>query len=844
MQRTLPLLLLLVIFSFSSNAQQFISSTDSSTDSTLTEDIIRCYTVEYHELRKSKDLKIPSTKDFEQVMAAQIEAAAADPENNGILKGVLQIPVIVHVVHFGEPVGSGANIAAEQVYSQIEVMNEDFRRMADTRGFNSDSRGADTQIEFVPALVDPQGNLLPEPGIHRYQGPLPAYVLEDIDLLIKPATIYDPNRYLNMWTVNFAALLLGYAQFPDPAHGFAMGVGCDTGAAETDGVVMGYQAFGSRDKYPEGTYHNNYDLGRTVTHEVGHWLGLRHIWGDGGCGVDDFCGDTPEAAASNGRCPTGKESCGSVDMIENYMDYTYDACMNIFTNDQTLRMRTVLTKSSRRRELLSSTVHLQPVALDAAIINIVSPKGQRCNGNSVPEVLLRNLGQSTLTSVAIHYQVDAGDVQTFQWTGALENGEIELVSLPAISAPDGKHTFTAYTAAPNGGADARTGNDRWQDDFIISGVGEKLDFLEAFEGGLYPPSNKWQIENADRCESWSPYSNITGADGQLSTTVFLNYYDYNAKGSTDGLVLPLLNLNTPEDAALSFDVAYADAGSAQDKLEVFVSVDCGLTYHNIYSKAGAALATAPQQDGAFYPEADQWRRESISLNHYRSSQALIKFVGTNAYGNNIFLDNIYVSGASEEAEPIVLKKFTASQISDGIELQWLTSAEENYLYFEVERAADGKTFESVLSVAAKKGNGTGASYKAIDNQPYSGTTYYRLRIVRDRGLNDLYSQTISIKSKGDQTGARTAQAPAPNGFQGLYPNPSRGSFELAFEARQAGPISIQLINSMGQILHSQEGRCQPGINQTSVQTSGMSKGIYFVLLHMPDGIIKDKIIIQ
>ncbi len=844
MRRPLLVLLLLIFFSISSNAQLFTPSTSSLTDSTLIQDVIRCYTVEYHELRKSKDLSIPTTEDYEKVMAAQIEAAQADPENNGILKGVLQIPVIVHVVHFGEPVGTGTNIAAAQVYSQIDVMNEDFRRMADTRGFNTDTRGADTQIEFVPALVDPEGNLLPEPGIHRYQGPLPAYVLEDIDLLIKPATIYDPNRYLNMWTVRFAALLLGYAQFPDPAHGLAGGLGCDTGGADTDGVVMAFDSFGSSEKYPEGTYNAPYDLGRTVTHEVGHWLGLRHIWGDGGCGVDDFCGDTPESDASNSGCNLNDVSCGSVDMVQNYMDYTYDACMNIFTNDQTLRMRTVLTKSPRRRELISSTVHLQPVALDAAIIDIVSPKGQRCNGNAVPEVLLRNLGQSTLTSVNIHYQVDAGEVKTYQWTGALENGAIELVSLPAISAPDGNHALTVYTTAPNGSTDARTFNDRWQDDFIISSVGEKLDFLEAFEGGLFPPSNKWHIENEDRCESWSPYSNITGADGQLTTSVFLNYYDYDAQGSTDGLVLPLLNLNTTEDTNLEFNVAYAEAGDAQDKLEVFVSVDCGLTFKNIYSKAGADLATAPQQDGAFYPEAGEWRREVINLNNYRSSQALIKFVGTNAYGNNIYLDEIYVSGASATAEPITLKKFTASQLSNGVELQWLTNSEENYLHFELERSADGNTFEAVATVAAKKGNGTGAAYKAMDTEPYRGTTHYRLKIVRDRGLNDLYSQTISIKTNGSNTGTRTAQLENTSLLKGLYPNPTRGNFELTFDAAQAGAISLQLINSMGQILHTQEGRCQPGTNQTSVRTSGMPKGIYFVVLHTPDGTLKDKVIIQ
>ena len=616
----------------------------------LPEEPIRCYTVEYHELRKQSNLRIPSTQDFENTMAAQIAAAQQDNLNNGILQGVLRIPVIVHVVHFGEVVGTGANIAAAQVYSQIDVMNEDFRRKTGSLGYNSDSRGADTEIEYVPAEYDPEGNKLAEPGIRRYRGPLPAYVLEDIDLLIKPATIYDPTRYLNMWTVNFAALLLGYAQFPDPAHGLASGLGCDDGGASTDGVVMGYNAFGSRAKYPAGTYHRNYDLGRTVTHEVGHYLGLRHIWGDGGCGVDDYCGDTPVAGASNSGCPKGKVSCGSVDMIENYMDYTYDNCMNIFTNDQTLRMRTVLTKSTRRRELLSSTVHLVPVARDAAIIDIVSPRGEKPSGNIVPEVLLRNLGQSTLTSVVINYQVNSGLVRKYQWTGSLKTSEIALVTLPAISARDGSNTFNAYTSNPNGGTDERTFNDKWSDAFVVSKSGQKLPFSESFDGGLYPPSNKWYIENADRCVSWSPYSNIVGSDGQPTSVTFLDYYEYSATGTKDGLVMPLINLNNAADPTLQFDVAYSQTGGSRDQLQVFVSVDGGSTYDKVYDKSGADLATTAPASGAFYPSsASHWRPESISLNNYRTSQVLIKFVGTNDYGDNIFVDNITVTAGQKNA---------------------------------------------------------------------------------------------------------------------------------------------------------------------------------------------------
>jgi len=124
------------------------------------------------------------------------------------------------------------------------------------------------------------------------------------------------------------------------------------GTALTDGIVVGYKYFGSSEKGDFPELYAPYNLGRTTTHEVGHWLGLRHIWGDGDCTVDDFCEDTPPAAAPNNGCPEGAISCAAFDMYENYMDYSYDACMNIFTQCQKNRMRQVLETSPRRKSVV------------------------------------------------------------------------------------------------------------------------------------------------------------------------------------------------------------------------------------------------------------------------------------------------------------------------------------------------------------------------------------------------------------------------------------------------------------------------------------------------------------
>ena len=279
-------------------------------------------------------------------------------QTQSVATPVMRIPVVVHVVHNGEPVGTGPNISRAQVVSQIDVLNEDFRRSPGSRGFNDHPDGVDTEIEFYLAELDPDGVPLEEPGIDRVDGgraEWPKGLLRNpIETRLKPVTFWDPSRYFNIWTVNFGGFLsrdlLGYAQFPSES-GLA-GLSADGGLAETDGIVVGYKYFGSSDKGNFPQLFPPFDLGRSTTHEVGHWLGLRHIWGDGDCGVDDFCEDTPPAGGPNFGCPVEADSCGAIEMVENYMDYSDDACMNVFTADQKQRMRTVLEVSPRRRELL------------------------------------------------------------------------------------------------------------------------------------------------------------------------------------------------------------------------------------------------------------------------------------------------------------------------------------------------------------------------------------------------------------------------------------------------------------------------------------------------------------
>ncbi|HMT12049.1 MAG TPA: M43 family zinc metalloprotease, partial [Ignavibacteria bacterium] len=243
---------------------------------------------------------------------------------------VITIPVVVHVI-WNLPV---QNISDDQVLSQIDVLNKDFRRMnSDTTNTPAPWKplGADCQIEFKMARRDPNGN--PTLGITRTQTSVVEFGQSSSVKFTSQGGHdgWDRDRYLNLWTCNIGAQLLGYATFPG-------------GSAALDGVVIGYNYFGT-----VGTLSPPYNKGRTATHEVGHWLWLYHIWGDdnGSCAGSDLIGDTPNQALEFYGCPTYPQldACASVApgvMFMNYMDYTDDACMNLFTQGQLVRINSAL----------------------------------------------------------------------------------------------------------------------------------------------------------------------------------------------------------------------------------------------------------------------------------------------------------------------------------------------------------------------------------------------------------------------------------------------------------------------------------------------------------------------
>ncbi|MEZ0538856.1 M43 family zinc metalloprotease [Fibrella arboris] len=284
-----------------------------------------------------------------------------NPQARGAAATVYRIPVVVHVVHnqANGTIGgaNNPNITDAQILSQIQVLNEDYRKIAGTPGGTSTNPVAvDTNIEFYLATQDPNGQA--STGITRtYYAAKSSFDLFNDLYLLSGISYWPSNRYLNIWVVAISNRnYLGYGQFPTAADTL-QGLG-DTDE-RIDGVVIDHHYFGRK----TGTVTSSlYCCGRTTTHEVGHWLGLIHPNGDTRCG-DDYVADTPpiEGLNETDKCTdifsTCKPGVTTRNLIEDYMDYTPDACMNVFTAGQRDRMSAVLQLSPRRLQLiLSNTV--------------------------------------------------------------------------------------------------------------------------------------------------------------------------------------------------------------------------------------------------------------------------------------------------------------------------------------------------------------------------------------------------------------------------------------------------------------------------------------------------------
>tara|TARA_B100000886_G_C20417544_1_gene489953 strand:- start:360 stop:2183 length:1824 start_codon:yes stop_codon:yes gene_type:complete len=382
------------------------------------------------------------------------------------------IPVVFHIIYEN----NDENVSLDQIMSQLSVLNEDFNRNnSDANQTSGDfiDVAADCNINFCLAQRTPNNDS--SSGITYTQTNITSFSLYDNRIFhdsLGGKDIWDPNKYLNIYVCDLSNAL-GFASFPGTSQ-------------SRDAVVINYNNFGTINILAP------YNKGRTTTHEVGHWLNLLHIWGDGNCGNDQV-DDTPIQNSANYGCPSHPSpSCSNEgDMFQNFMDYTDDGCMNLFTNGQKNRMHATL--NSQRSSVTQSQACDLPFE-DVGIIDNISPYNfQELCGNEFNLITsLYNYSNFPIYKTQIHFQLNNQETQMLEWFGnLLPNSSID-VNLGNFDLENGQHSLLVYTSNPNDFRDLNFLNDSLE---IIFFMRDGVSYEINIQTDNYAEENSWEILN-------------------------------------------------------------------------------------------------------------------------------------------------------------------------------------------------------------------------------------------------------------------------------------------------------------------------------------------------------------
>lgn len=625
----------------------------------------RCSTIEAEKSRRIKNKALPSEAEFEDWLLKKMfrrrnilipfgTKEAGEPD---------KIAVVIHVIHKGEPYGVGVNISDEQIYSQIEVLNEDYQRKnSDTIKTQPEflSAASNMNIEFVLARQTAEGN--PTTGIVRMQGNKNSYDINIFDReMLSEISQWDPNIYLNIWVTDLAGSFIGLSQFPDfgkssdPVNGLdGLDQEFDKDNEITDGLVIDYTAFGSEEKVPGINVQNWYNLGRTATHEIGHFFGLKHVWGDNtsptGCTKDDFVEDTPNSNVtySGTSTPSDHISCGSNDMYENFLYYTNDDAMNIFTSNQVRRMETILEHAPRRASLLNSigTSYPEDKYIDLALVSIKSPGMVNCENELSIIVEIKNNGTIPMANFEVDYSLN-DLTKTYSYHGdTIYSGEVVDIQLEQGEIPNGSYNLSINLS--NITNDTNGSNNTLSHVFAADNQTDFIPLREQFENGDIDASG-WIVLNEDEGIGWelSEASSISRGN----TAAAINLYDYEERQQLDWLITPSLDFSEAVEASVFFKTSYASIQDFDDQLRIIASTDCGVHFNDVLEVLTSSDLSESSSEDFWEPKTrNDWITHSIDLGFYAGEPNVrLAFVALNDFGNNLYLDDVEFFSTAEDA---------------------------------------------------------------------------------------------------------------------------------------------------------------------------------------------------
>lgn len=524
------------------------------------------------------------------------------------------IPVVFHVIHDYGP----ENISDEQIYDAIEQVNIQLRKLnEDTTDIVDDFKqiAADTEIEIRLAQLDPNGNCTS--GITRTASELTHVGDHELKSLIQ----WPPDQYLNIYVANQAAGLAGHAMMPADA---------DT-IPEWDGIVMQHSYVGTI-----GT--STFFRRTVVTHEIGHYLNLQHIWGGNNvpdypylvvaqpenCDYDDGVADTPNTIGWQ-SCPLNGESCGTLDNVQNYMDYAY--CARMFTEGQRDRMHAALNSPIANRNNLWSQANLE--ATGTAGNDIL------CHADFDADRRILCAGQS-ITFIDKSYHGITG------WEWNFEGGD------PSTST-EGQPTVTYDTpgvyevslTVEQGAEQAST----TKEGFVVvqENPGVQNYVIIGFEGYTNPnQSSKFFLDKHFE-DTWEINTDL-GA--QSNRSLWINNFD-NPSKKDHTFITRTIDLSEYDEAVINFDYAYAKRDEENaDRLRIALSTNCGESWTTGPSLTFNAtdLNTAPLTTTAFIPQEHEWENTSVTIPaSFCVENLMIRFQYIPDGGNNFYIDNINVT---------------------------------------------------------------------------------------------------------------------------------------------------------------------------------------------------------
>jgi PKD repeat protein len=535
------------------------------------------------------------------------------------------IPIVVHIIHtYGVD-----NISDAQVNDAVRIINQDFQKK------NTDTASvipvfqplyANVGFQFRLARKDPNGNCTN--GITRTFSPL----TNNADDNVKGLIMWDPTKYLNIWVVSQISFGAGgYSYLP-------------CGVPQTkEGVVILSTQFGSTGRSGGSNF-----AARSLTHEIGHYMGLPHTWGGSNtpgdpsnCGMDDGITDTPNTVGSTGfTCNTNARTCNPPsypfpDNVQNYMDYS--SCAAMFTTGQKAVMVSALTLFCRsnlytQANLVATGTNDGYTAICAPTADFKISTDRVCSGNTIT---YNDMSYNNITGNQLNY------FWTFQGgtpaTSTLQN-PVVVYNTP------GNYDVTLSTTNIAGS------NTLTKSSLITVKSSQSVDaapYLNEFEMSGFP------VNSANPAKNWEIIKPGTIGWEQTTAAAASGIYSLRVRnsnipaGTVNKLISAPLNISTVSNPLLKFKVAYAQKNTtSSDKLIVYLSEDCGTSWISRYTKSGAGLSTTGSLiSGSFIPSSTQWRQESVIIpNTFAVDNVLLKFEATSELGNTIYLDDVQISG--------------------------------------------------------------------------------------------------------------------------------------------------------------------------------------------------------